>query len=100
MAHDHNIAVSGGTDKVVYYLSGRYNGQDGLFRYNSDNYSMYNLRAKGAVNLTSWLKVDNNTEYSNMAYYQPINVGEGSGIWRNIAEDRKSTRLNSSHVKI
>ncbi|TYP96574.1 TonB-linked SusC/RagA family outer membrane protein [Sphingobacterium allocomposti] len=87
MAHDHNIAVSGGTDKVVYYLSGRYNGQDGLFRYNSDNYSMYNLRAKGAVNLTSWLKVDNNTEYSNMAYYQPINVGEGSGIWRNIADE-------------
>ncbi|WP_207795771.1 TonB-dependent receptor [Sphingobacterium haloxyli] len=87
MAQDHNIAVSGGSEKVVYYLSGRYNGQDGLFRYNSDDYSMYNLRAKGAVNLTSWLQVDNNTEYSNMRYFQPINVGEGSGIWRNLADE-------------
>lgn len=87
MAQDHNVSVSGGTDKVVYYLSGRYNGQDGLFRYNSDNYSMYNLRAKGAINLTSWLQVDNNTEYSNMKYFQPVNVGEGSGIWRNIADE-------------
>lgn len=87
LAHDHNIAVSGGTDKVVYYLSGRYNGQDGLFRYNSDNYGMYNLRGKGAINLTSWLQVDNNTEYSDMHYFQPVNVGEGSGIWRNIADE-------------
>lgn len=87
IAQDHNISVSGGNDKSEFYLSGRYNGQDGLFRYNSDTYSMYNLRAKGAIQLTPWLKVDNNTEYSKMEYFQPMNVGEGSGIWRNIADE-------------
>lgn len=87
MSQDHNLSISGGNDKTVFYLSGRYNGQDGLFKYNSDDYSMYNLRAKGAINLTSWLKVDNNTEYSKMEYFQPVNVGEGSGIWRNMADE-------------
>ena len=87
IAQDHNISLSGGNDKAVFYLSGRYNGQDGLFRYSEDKYDMYNLRAKGSIQLTDWLQVDNNTEYSKMQYFQPINVGEGSGVWRNIADE-------------
>lgn len=87
MAQDHNLALSGGNDKSAFYISGRYNGQDGLFRYNSDTYSMYNLRAKGSIQLTPWLSVENNTEFSNMNYHQPLNVGEGSGIWRNMADE-------------
>ena len=86
-AQDHNLTLSGGNDKTTFYVSGRYNGQDGLFRYNSDKYGMYNLRAKGSVRLTEWLQVENNTEYSRMTYHQPLNVGEGSGIWRNMADE-------------
>ncbi|MCE7042388.1 TonB-dependent receptor [Dyadobacter sp. CY312] len=84
---DHNLSLSGGSEKATFYLSGRYNGQEGLFRYNSDDYRMYNMRAKGAIQLTPWLKVENNMEYSHTKYHQPINVGEGSGIWRNIADE-------------
>lgn len=86
-AQDHNLVLSGGSDKASFYVSGRYNGQDGLFRYNSDTYNMYNLRAKGSIQLTPWLQAGNNTEYSHMNYHQPLNVGEGSGIWRNMADE-------------
>jgi TonB-linked outer membrane protein, SusC/RagA family/TonB-dependent outer membrane receptor, SusC/RagA subfamily, signature region len=86
-AQDHNVSLSGGNDFASYYLSGRYNGEDGLFKYNTDTYSMYNLRARGNIQLLKWLAVDNNTEYSSMKYRQPINVGEGSNIWRNIADE-------------
>jgi TonB-linked SusC/RagA family outer membrane protein len=86
-AQDHALSLAGGTDKATYLLSGRFNNQDGLFRYNTDKYSMYNFRAKGGVQLTSWLRVDNNTEFSSMKYHQPLNVGEGSGIYRNIADE-------------
>lgn len=86
-AQDHNLAVTGGDNKTSYYVSGRYNGQDGLFRYNTDNYAMYNLRAKGTIQVTSWLQIENNTDYSRMSYHQPLNVGEGSGIWRNMADE-------------
>lgn len=86
-AQDHNLSLSGGSDKATFYVSGRYNGQDGLFRYNSDDYNMYNLRVKGSMQVNSWLQIDNNTEYSVQKYHQPLNVGEGSGIYRNIADE-------------
>ncbi|MDR2232552.1 MAG: TonB-dependent receptor [Tannerella sp.] len=86
-AQDHNIALTGGSDIASFYLTGRYNGESGLYRYNTDVYKMYNLRGKGTIQLTSWLSVDNNAEFSTMTYHQPINVGEGENIWRNIADE-------------
>ena len=85
--HDHNISVSGGNDLASIYVSGRYNGNDGLFRYNSDTYDMYNFRVRGNIQVTKWLKLENNAEFSNMKYRQPYNVGEGSNIWRNMADE-------------
>ncbi len=88
---DQNVSVSGSNDRISYYISGRYNDQEGLFRYNSDDYSIYNFRAKGEVKITDWLTLDNNTEYSQQKYHQPLNVGEGGGIWRNIADEGHPT---------
>jgi TonB-linked SusC/RagA family outer membrane protein len=84
---EHNITISGSSDKTTFMLTGRYFGQDGLFRYNSDDYKMMNFRAKGSIQLYPWLRFDNNTDFSNMTYYNPLNVGEGGGIWRNIADE-------------
>ena len=88
---DQNISVSGSNEKISYYLSGRYNDQEGLFRYNSDDFSIYNFRAKGDIKITDWLTVENNTEYSQQKYHKPLNVGEGGGIWRNIADEGHPT---------
>jgi TonB-linked SusC/RagA family outer membrane protein len=84
---EHNLTISGSSDKSSFMLTGRYFGQEGLFRYNSDDYTMYNLRAKGAVQVYPWLRVENNTDFSKMKYHNPLNVGEGGGIWRNIADE-------------
>jgi TonB-linked SusC/RagA family outer membrane protein len=86
-AMDHNISFSGGSDKASYMVTGRYYGQGGLFRFNSDDYKMYNLRAKGNIQLLPWLRIENNTDFSNMLYHNPLNVGEGGSIWRNIADE-------------
>jgi TonB-linked SusC/RagA family outer membrane protein len=87
LAMDHNLSVSGSNDKASYLISARYYGQNGLFRYNSDDYKMYNFRAKGSIQVLPWLKVENNTDYSNLLYHNPQNVGEGGAIWRNIADE-------------
>jgi TonB-linked SusC/RagA family outer membrane protein len=86
-ASDNNISVSGSGEKAAYLISGRYLKQDGLFRYNSDDYNMKNFRAKGSIQLFPWLKIESNADYSEMFYHNPMNVGEGSGIWRNIADE-------------
>jgi len=86
-AQEHNISVSGSGEKASYLISGRYLKQDGLFRYNTDDYATKNFRAKGSIQVFPWLEVDNNADYSEMTYHTPINVGEGSGIWRNIGDE-------------
>jgi TonB-linked SusC/RagA family outer membrane protein len=87
MSTDHNLSISGGTESTSFMVSGRYQGQDGLFRYNSDDYQMMNLRARGAIDVTSWLQLNNNFDFSKRDYTNPLNVGEGGGIWRNIADE-------------
>ena len=84
---EHNISISGSSDKASYLLSGRYFGQDGLFRYNSDDYRIFNFTGKGSIQLYKWLKVTNMSQYSDMKYHNPLNVGEGGGVWRNIADE-------------
>lgn len=85
--YEQNIAISGSTQTASFLLTGRLLDQPGLFRYNSDDYSMHNIRAKGAIQLYPWLTIENNSEYSDRSYHNPLNVGEGSGIWRNIGDE-------------
>ncbi|WP_109609196.1 SusC/RagA family TonB-linked outer membrane protein [Mucilaginibacter oryzae] len=86
-AREHNLAVSGNSGKADFLITGRYYAQDGLFRYNSDDYSIYNLRAKGSLQVFPWLSIYNNADYSNMKYHNPQNVGEGGSVWRNIQDE-------------
>ena len=86
-AQDYNLSLTGSNGKLNYYISGRFYGYDGLFRYNTDDYKTMNLRAKGSIQLFDWLKVENNMEFSNMDYHNPMNVGEGGSIWRNISDE-------------
>ncbi|MCX2472722.1 TonB-dependent receptor [Pedobacter sp. MC2016-05] len=88
---ENNLSVSGGSDKASFLVSGRFLSQDGLFRYNSDDYDMKNIRARGSVQVFPWLSIENNADYSIMNYHNPLNVGEGGGIWRNIADEGKPT---------
>lgn len=84
---EHNLSFSGSSGKSDFYISARLYDQNGLFRYNSDDYKTYSLRAKGSLDVTSWLKISNNADYSSMTYFNPLNVGEGGGIWRNISDE-------------
>lgn len=86
-AREHNLAISGNSGKADFLITGRYYSQDGLFRYNSDDYKMYNLRAKGSLQVYPWLSLYNNADYSNMKYHNPLNVGEGGSIWRNLQDE-------------
>ncbi|RAV28431.1 SusC/RagA family TonB-linked outer membrane protein [Sinomicrobium soli] len=84
-AVDHNISISGGTEKADFYVTGQVLKQPGLFRYNSDDYAMYNFRAKASMQLFPWLKVGNNASFSNTKYHNPIIVGGNGDVWRVMA---------------
>lgn len=54
-SNEHNVTVSGSSATTNYMITGRYLGQKGLFRYNSDDYEMLNFRGKGSVQVFPWL---------------------------------------------
>ena len=87
IATENNLTITGSGERTSYLVSGRYFGQNGLFRYNTDDYDMKNIRAKGSIQVFPWMEITNNSDYSQMDYHIPMNVGEGSGIWRNIADE-------------
>lgn len=72
---EHNLSVSGGSDKAVYAISGRFSGNDGIYRYNTDDYKMYNFTAKGKINVNGWLEVHDNLRFSRMRYKEPLYYG-------------------------
>lgn len=84
---EHNLSISRGTQNSQFVISGRYQAQDGIFRYSPDDYRLMNLRARASADITDWLVISNNFNFSNRTYFNPLTVGEGGNIWRNIADE-------------
>lgn len=53
----HSLSLSGGGQKIEYYLSGQYSYQDGIFRNSATYYHQYNLRSNIDAHITKSLEV-------------------------------------------
>lgn len=71
--HSHNVTISGGTDKLSFFASGSYMGQEGLIP--NDEYNRTNIRLNADAKLTSWMKVGIET---NLRQSELTNPGMGS----------------------
>ncbi len=70
-AHEHNASVSGGTEKVSYYFSANYLGQDGQLRYGTENYQRYALTGNFDAELSKYVKIGFNSRFTRMDYDKP-----------------------------
>lgn len=59
---NHNVSISGGTEKMTSYFSANYFEEEGILIGN--DYRRLNLRGKASYNLTSKLKIDHNISLS------------------------------------
>lgn len=57
LQQNHVVTLSGGSEKVKYYLSGQYQHQDGIYRENAAYYKQAQARANIDVAVTSNFKV-------------------------------------------
>lgn len=71
LSHQHSLSLSGGSSKATYYLGMEYYGENGLLRYNKDEYNRYNVRSKVEYHPWKWLTVGNNTSWSYYTYDRP-----------------------------
>lgn len=79
VVQQHNISVSGGTDKTKYFLGVGYNDRPGMLRYGSDVYKRFNLRANLSNKFTDWLEFNLRTYYSKETYNAPWAGGNRTG---------------------
>ena len=68
----HDISVRGNSKKVNYNITGRYYGQDGIYKIGQENYNTFNLRAKGRIKINDWLSLENNTSVFRSKQTQPM----------------------------
>ena len=61
--HQHQISAQGGTDKVLYYVSGNYMDQEGTII--GSKFTRFSVRANLDVQLKKWLKLGMSTTFSN-----------------------------------
>lgn len=53
----HNLSISGASDKIDYYLSGGWYGEEGLLRYGNESFNRYNIDGKINAQANSWAKI-------------------------------------------
>ena len=82
MTQNHNLSINGASEKVSYAISGRYYGQDGIYKLGNEDFNQYNLRAKGSIKITDWLKLTNNTSVFKRKYPQPMVSGGSQPLLR------------------
>ncbi|MDO4181683.1 MAG: SusC/RagA family TonB-linked outer membrane protein, partial [Bacteroidales bacterium] len=70
-AQEHNASVSGGNEKLNYYVSFNYVGNRGFMKLAEDTYSRYNASAKLGVQLSEWIRMNYNMRYVRNNYKRP-----------------------------
>ena len=79
----HNVSLSGGTERNNYYASIGFKDQSGIFRYGNDSYKRFNLAFSFDTKLTNWLDVSFVTRMSNIKNDEPYmdNGGSSAQTW-------------------
>ena len=70
-SQEHNLSVSGGSDKLTYRVSGSFLDQNGLIRHGKDNFKRYTIDAKISAQLASWATLNYTSKWTREDYERP-----------------------------
>lgn len=68
---EHNLSLSGGTDKLTYMLSGSFLDQTGLLKHGDDKFNRYTMNAKISAKLADWGTVNYTGKWTREDYHRP-----------------------------
>lgn len=92
---NHSLAISGGSDKTNYYMSGGYTNEKGIIK--NDDYSRYTTRINLDTEVTKWLTVGAATSasFTNFSKDSPdMNSIVGTSPLVNPRDDNGNYRIN------
>lgn len=70
-SQEHNVSISGGSEKIQYTLSGSFLDQNGLLRHGDDNLQRYTVNSNITANVTDWFKVSYSTKWTRENFERP-----------------------------
>lgn len=70
-SQSHNVSISGGSDKIQYYVSASFYSKDGMMKRVDETYKQYTLTSKINAQVKSWLTIGNYTSYFDRAHTYP-----------------------------
>ena len=70
-SQEHNVSVSGGSEKMTYYGSFNYLDQGGLLKIGEDGMKRYNATGKFTSELTDWLKFNFTARFTRNDVWRP-----------------------------
>ena len=76
-SQEHNVSATGGDDKLNYYASFGYLGQDGLIKVADEGSSRYTATAKISSQWTNWMKFNYSLRFVRKDYHRPQSLGSG-----------------------
>jgi TonB-linked SusC/RagA family outer membrane protein len=88
---EHNLSLTGGTEKVNVFLSGRFYTRDGIYKINKDVLDTYTIRAKINAKPYEWLEIGNSINVYTKNYTEPATNARYIDGTRNSEDWRKFT---------
>lgn len=76
-SHEHNLSISGGSERMTYYVSANYLNQGGMLKLGDDGLERYNVSGKINATLTDWLKFSYNTRFTRNDVWRPTAFTDG-----------------------
>ena len=73
---NYQLSVSGGTNKITYFLSGGYSNEKGIIP--TTKFQRFNFRAAVDAEVTKWFSIGANIAYSNNTSEGAISTGTGA----------------------
>lgn len=77
-SQEHTLSMTGGDDRMQYYLSANYLDRGGLLRHGDDNTQRYAFTGKVSAQLANWLRVTYNTRFTRTDFEMPVDLVNGT----------------------
>lgn len=77
----HNLSISGGGDRISYYISLGMQDQKGMYEIKTDRLKRYNAMLSINAKVTNWFNVAAKASYNVFDYEGPTQQTDGMNLW-------------------
>lgn len=95
LGQEHNISVSGGSEKLTYYTSANYLTQEGIFYYSDEDFDRFSFNAKINAELSDKFDLSLNTRFMRKNQDRPS--AQGSRFYHNLSRSAPTSPLRTPY---